>query len=529
VKQVRNVVTAYVRFGFYQEPASPFDAAVSDVIENLQVNPIKDSYLIEVKASADDPHLAAAIADAAARALVRVSEERFAQDSATHRDFLKGQVDSTRAEVSRLQTAIRIYKEKQGIVDVTEELKLNAGSNESLRVDLRSAEAELAAARAQYDVLDERLRSQSATEASTSTIQTGRSSTTTSSTSPNRVYQELLVKRAEVEAQIASLDAKAATLRKDLAARANVLPEQEATLREFERELASADENFKYVKGNYDMAALNSEEGAVEVSLTDHASVPLYPERPVRYLFALLGLVLGLLGGLSLGYYIDRRRGPRTPPGESVPVTTPPVPGRLPQAAYAAATRTTTVTDGPTDPRLNAPREGGALTENASTPSDFRRNRRDVDALKNGAAVMTQGGNRVAALALLWSAVAIDPRDLAAHRRLAATLAYCGDIDGAADEYARYVESMLPLGEVGRATMELSYGVRMLGGRPALHAAAEKIVAAVRPIAPAVPTLAPTAPWVVGDISTDVVVTIDAGKPSPYGSRARFADAEQLH
>lgn len=341
VKQVRNVVTAYVRFGFYQEPASPFDAAVSDVIDNLQVNPIKDSYLIEVKASADDPRLAAGIADAAARALVRLSEERFAQDAATHRDFLKGQVDTSRAEVNRLQAAIRSYKEKQGIVDVTEELKLNAGSNESLRVDLRSAEAELAAARAQFDVLDERLRSQSATEASTSTIQTGRSSTTTSSTSPNRVYQDLLVKRAEIEAQIASLDAKTTTLRTDLQARANVLPEQEATLREFERELAAADETFKYVKTNYDMAAINSQEGAVEVSQTDLASVPLYPERPVRYLFVLLGLILGLLGGLSLGYYVDRRRGPRTPPGESVAVSTALIPSPLPQAAYAAAAKAT--------------------------------------------------------------------------------------------------------------------------------------------------------------------------------------------
>ena len=83
-------------------------------------------------------------------------------------------------------------------------------------------------------------------------------------------------------------------------------------------------------------------------------------------------------------------------------------------------------------------------------------NRSDLDALKDGAAMMIQAGNRVAAMALLWSAVAIDPTDLAAHRRLAATLAHGGDIDGAADEYARYIEFMLPLGEVGRAAMELS-------------------------------------------------------------------------
>jgi len=129
-------------------------------------------------------------------------------------------------------------------------------------------------------------------------------------------------------------------------------------------------------------------------------------------------------------------------------------------------------------------------------------NRSDLEALKDGATMMIQAGNRVAAMALLWSAVAIDPTDLASHRRLAATLASGGDIDGAADEYARYIEFMLPLGEVGRATLELSYGASMLGGHHALHEAAEKIVTAVRSIvpptgvaiAPTVPGMRPSAP-----------------------------------
>jgi len=36
-------------------------------------------------------------------------------------------------------------------------------------------------------------------------------------------------------------------------------------------------------------------------------------------------------------------------------------------------------------------------------------NKSDLDALKDGAALLIQAGNRVAALSLLWSAVAIDP------------------------------------------------------------------------------------------------------------------------
>jgi hypothetical protein len=127
-------------------------------------------------------------------------------------------------------------------------------------------------------------------------------------------------------------------------------------------------------------------------------------------------------------------------------------------------------------------------------PADVEMHRSDLDALKDGAAMLTQAGNRVAALAVIWSAVAIAPTDLGAHRRLAAMLANAGDIDGAANEYARYIEFMIPIGDVGRATMELAYGSKVLGSHPSLQQAAEKIVNAVRALVPgdlalAAPTL----------------------------------------
>jgi hypothetical protein len=117
----------------------------------------------------------------------------------------------------------------------------------------------------------------------------------------------------------------------------------------------------------------------------------------------------------------------------------------------------------------------------------------DLDALKDGAATLIQAGNRVAALSLLWSAVAIDPRDLGAHRRLAAILANAGDLDGAAEEFARYIEFVLPLGQIERAVLELQYGAHMLGGHPSLHDSAEKIATAVRALVPSsVPALEST-------------------------------------
>lgn len=102
--------------------------------------------------------------------------------------------------------------------------------------------------------------------------------------------------------------------------------------------------------------------------------------------------------------------------------------------------------------------------------------RADLEQLKEGAALLVQHGNRVAALAVLWAAVAIDPQDHAVHRRLAATLASAGDLDGAAQEYARYVEFLLPRGELEAATAELHYAAQTLGRVRALTDAAANVV-----------------------------------------------------
>src|SRR5438876_3566038 len=113
-----------------------------------------------------------------------------------------------------------------------------------------------------------------------------------------------------------------------------------------------------------------------------------------------------------------------------------------------------------------------------ATPAQDAGDRRaDLEQLKEGAALLAQHGNRVAALAVLWAAVAIDPVDHAVHRRLAATLASGGDLDGGASEYARYVEFLLPRGELEAATAELHYAAQTLGRVEALADAVTNVAA----------------------------------------------------
>lgn len=87
----------------------------------------------------------------------------------------------------------------------------------------------------------------------------------------------------------------------------------------------------------------------------------------------------------------------------------------------------------------------------------------DVGALLSGSNLLLREGNRIAALALLWAAVAVDPLNLTAHRRLAAVLANSGDLHGALDEHARYREFLRARGDVVALRNEVAYAAATLG------------------------------------------------------------------
>lgn len=87
----------------------------------------------------------------------------------------------------------------------------------------------------------------------------------------------------------------------------------------------------------------------------------------------------------------------------------------------------------------------------------------EIAALVDGAALLLRAGNRVSAVAALWSAVSIDPCHLGAHRRLAATLANSGDVGGAVAEYERFIAALTAAGHPERAAAERRYGHTLLG------------------------------------------------------------------
>ena len=149
------------------------------------------------------------------------------------------------------------------------------------------------------------------------------------------------------------------------------------------------------------------------------------------------------------------------------------------------------------------PQDGVPATTGSSDRST------DLEQLKQGAALLTQHGNRVAALAVLWAAVAIDPVDHSVHRRLAATLASGGDLHGAANEHARYVEFVMARGDIEAATAELHYAARTLGR-------VQPLVDAVMTMASQLPAVLETARERIAPIASPTVELYeDVGDGTP--------------
>lgn len=95
-------------------------------------------------------------------------------------------------------------------------------------------------------------------------------------------------------------------------------------------------------------------------------------------------------------------------------------------------------------------------------------------ALREGAAALAKGGAREQAIALLRDAIALDPADLATHRRLAAALWLAEDTQGAMTEVERYVHTHVAMSGVDHARSEIGYALERFGDHPRLGALASR-------------------------------------------------------
>lgn len=102
--------------------------------------------------------------------------------------------------------------------------------------------------------------------------------------------------------------------------------------------------------------------------------------------------------------------------------------------------------------------------------------------LLDGGASLAKSGERAGAIGLYREAVALDPQDLAAHRRLAAALTLAGQGEDAANEYERFINAATAAGDSARADLERAYALGQNVVTAGAAAAADAAPGAVEPV-----------------------------------------------
>ena len=112
------------------------------------------------------------------------------------------------------------------------------------------------------------------------------------------------------------------------------------------------------------------------------------------------------------------------------------------------------------------------LVEQEDRPAALR-------ALLDGGAALAKADQRAAAITIYREAIALDPHDLAAHRRLAAAFALSGEADEAVHEYVRYIKAAIDDGDSYRAQNESTYALERMPGNAELVEVAHAAGAAI--------------------------------------------------
>lgn len=206
-RQTRAILT----FGYYEEPEIR-EGTIAAVHAGLTAAPVRDSYVLQLTATADDPQLAADIANAAADALVEISTARFRADAESYRDQIRVQLDEAVAQEHAASELVIARRYELGM-DTSGHTDLELSPNDLADLGRLEAEHDIAAAR------------------------------------------------------------------------------------------------YRQLTSQFQDAQANIERGRFEVTRVDQADVPIYPVKPVRYLYLAVGLVFGaVLGFLWSWYRLAKRR-----------------------------------------------------------------------------------------------------------------------------------------------------------------------------------------------------------------------------
>jgi polysaccharide biosynthesis transport protein len=162
-----------------------------DVLTRLKVTGIAGTDVLQLSFEAGDPQIAAAVVNKIADIYIRNDIQTNRAKAAAAREFIQQQLPKTEVAVRSADSALRQFREKHGIVVLTEEASASVKMIADLDSSIAEAQAELADVTARSKDLQSRVGSDS------------REATTLSAVSQSSAVQEVLTQLQQTQQQLA--------------------------------------------------------------------------------------------------------------------------------------------------------------------------------------------------------------------------------------------------------------------------------------------------------------------------------------
>ncbi len=325
------------------EPNKPDEKKSREILidrflNNLRIQPIKDSRLVNINFENRNPELAAIVANGVARAYIEMNLEIKFGATKQAVDWLNRQIAGQKVDLEKSEQALQQYRVEAGLISLEDRQDVASERLSHLNSDLVRAES-------RRIFLEERYRQVQRL------VEEGVSLDTVPDVASNSLVQDLKSQEIKLISEISEMAqnfgekhpkmirarAELASLRQNIEKTAEnlvgslkneylVAGQQEERLREaladqtqeiqtlmeksiryrvLERDVETNKQLYKTLLERFKEVTLAEDIRATNVRVLDEASVPLSPARPKKVRNLLLALMVGLFGGVGLAFLLE--------------------------------------------------------------------------------------------------------------------------------------------------------------------------------------------------------------------------------
>lgn len=241
---------------------SPFRKAVEDVLENLTLQPTKDTYVFQISFLGQREE-AAAIANTAADVFTQYMLTANAREATGSREFLGRRLRDSEKEVEMARVAMREFKEKHRTFSPAQEYSARLEVIADVEKELEKKRATLSGLRTLY--------------------------------TPE--HPRVVGLQVEADQLIRSLE----RLKSGIDSHA----EREKELENLKFRLKTSQDSYEALSKEYEDARIQEAQNVSEIRVISLAVPPTYPSKPVRYYFVGGSFAAALIFAIGLAFFLE--------------------------------------------------------------------------------------------------------------------------------------------------------------------------------------------------------------------------------